>query len=62
MTLEPSGEVKLEQHGANDGRRGSGHPDQIIQTDRTRPQQIDNARAVARIGLDIQRLLAVGLF
>ena len=59
MALQPSGEFKLEQHGAHDGRRGSGHPDQIIEQNRAGSEQIDNARAVAGRGVDIQRLIII---
>src|SRR5258708_4397527 len=34
VTLETSCEFELEQHRAHDRRRGSGHPDQIVEQDR----------------------------
>ena len=43
MALQPSGEFEFEQHRAHDGGRGARHPDQIVETNRARPQQIDDA-------------------
>ena len=59
VTLQPSGEFEFEQHRAHDRGRGAGHPDQIVEADRARAQQIDDARAFAGAGFEIQRLAVV---
>ena len=60
MALEPSGQFKLKQHGAHDRRRSVRHPDQVVEQDRGRSQQTDNARAIAlyeRVGFKREGLL-----
>ena len=60
VALQPAGEFELQQHRAHDRRRGAGHPDQIVEADRARPEQVDDARAIARIGIEVERLV-IGL-
>ena len=60
MTFESPCKFELEQHGAHDGGRGAGHPDEIVEQNRSWSEQIDDAGAIAGIGLRSQRLV-VGL-
>src|SRR6185437_11226241 len=57
VTFESAGEFKLEQHGAHYRRRGCGHPDQIVERDRARSEQTDDAGAIADLGFGSQRLV-----
>src|SRR5260370_14235828 len=57
VTFEPACEFKLEQHGARDRRRGAGHSDQVVEQYGAWPEQADDARAIARLGLRSQGLI-----
>ena len=55
MALEPSGEFKLEQHGAHHRRRCRRHPDQVVDRNRTWSKQVCDARAIVRVGVGRKR-------
>jgi hypothetical protein len=55
VALQPSGELELQQHAAHDGGRGAGQTDQVVEADRARSEQIDDAGALAGIALEIER-------
>jgi hypothetical protein len=58
MAFEPSRKFEFEQqHCARDGRRGSGHPNEIVEQYGCWPEQPCDARAVAGIGLMRQRII-----
>src|SRR6185437_758002 len=61
VALEPPGKFEFEQHGADDARRGRRDPDQVVETDRARSQQADNACAIACPGFEVERLGVVRL-
>ncbi len=47
MTREAPGQLEFEQHDTHRGGRASGEADEIVDGDRRRPEQGDDARAVA---------------
>jgi len=57
VTFEPACEVELKQHGAHNRRRCSGHPDQVVEQYGAWPEQADDARAIAGLGLRSQGLI-----
>src|SRR5262245_19296161 len=44
-----AGELELQQDRADDRRRGTGEPDQVVDADRGRSEQLGHARARARV-------------
>src|SRR4051812_43048091 len=57
VALQSPCELKFEQHRAHYGGRGAGHPDQIIQQNRARPEQTDHSAAIGRVWFGCQPLV-----
>ncbi len=55
MALQPAGDFEFQQHRAHDRRRGPRQPHQVVDRDRRRPEQRDDAGALVLGGLDVVR-------
>jgi hypothetical protein len=51
VAFEPARERELQQHHAHDRRRGAGQPHQVVDPDRGRSEQADDAFALRGFGL-----------
>src|SRR5882757_3570849 len=59
LALQPSGEFELQEHGAHDGGRCTTQPDQIVDLDRARAEQVDDALAFAGFWIAFQRIAVI---